>query len=84
MTRAPLLFEVPPATDAVRCRRCPAIVYWILTRKGKKMPVDCHAGAGCESPTRDRPGRGIAHHIDCVDAERFRRPRSPAVPERPR
>jgi len=73
MSRPPLLYYVPPGTPVKICDGCPARIYWIVTPKGKKMPVDCYAGAGCEVPTDQRPGRGVSHFITCPDADRFRR-----------
>lgn len=75
MTRPPFLFEVPPGADQVACKGCGAPVYWILTKKQKKMPVDCHAGAGCQTPTTERPGFGVSHFATCPQAAQFRSPR---------
>lgn len=80
--RSPLFFEVPPDTELATCNGCNAPVYWILTKKKKKMPVDCHAGEGCVPPTTERPGRGLSHFATCPKADRFRQPRPPAGDER--
>lgn len=75
MIRPPLLFEVPAGTDQVACKGCGAPVYWILTKNKKHMQVDCHAGAGCQTPTSERPGSGVSHFATCPKAEAFRTPR---------
>ena len=73
--RAPTLFEVPPDTDEVPCKgpTCKKTVFWIKTKKGFWMAVDCHAGAGCRPPALSTPGYGVAHWGTCADAEYFRR-----------
>lgn len=72
--RAPHLFEVPNDTDEVRCTgpTCGKTVFWIRTKKGKRMAIDCHAGAGCLPPTLLSPGYGVAHWGTCADADYFR------------
>lgn len=72
MTRPPLLFDVPTETDQAACKWCGAPVYWILTRNKKKMPVDCHAGIGCQTPTSERVGRGVSHFATCPNVKRHR------------
>jgi hypothetical protein len=80
VTRPALLFDVPTETDQAACKWCGAPVYWILTRNKKKMPVDCHAGIGCQTPTTERVGRGVSHFATCPKAAQFRqRPTTPGA-----
>lgn len=65
-------FVVPRDTEASKCRGCGALVFWIVTAKGKKMPVDTRVDGGLE-PLRDRDGRGLSHFATCPKADRFRR-----------
>ena len=79
----PQLLEVPADTPAATCRgpHCGAEIYWIRTRKGKPMPVDCHAKIeGCRPPALTSPGYGVAHWATCRDFEYFRRRPSPPAP----
>lgn len=58
--RPPLLFQIPPGTPASRCRSCSATVFWIVTPRGRKMPLD---------------GDGTSHFVSCPQAAQHRRPR---------
>jgi len=80
MSRPRLFYYVPPATPVKTCDGCPARIYWITTPKGKRMPIDCHAGEGCQPPTDERPGSGVPHFVTCPAANRFRkRPTTPGA-----
>lgn len=67
-------FLVPRDSQPSRCRGCGAVVYWITTPRGKKMPVDTRAEGGL-TPLPDRDGRGVSHFATCPNAEAFRRRR---------
>ena len=54
----PILFEIPKETPAALCSGCKATIYWIITRKGKKMPVNPD---------------GTSHFSNCPQAQTFRR-----------
>lgn len=56
----PTVYEIPPDARQQRCKspRCQAVIVWIDTPKGKKMPVTV--------------ATGYSHFVDCLDADRFR------------
>jgi hypothetical protein len=56
-------FPVPAGTKRSSCRTCSAPVFWIVTPRGKRMPVD--------------PG-GVSHFETCAQADEHRRPTSSA------
>lgn len=56
-----LTFDVPPDADRGTCRSCGRPVAWIITAKGKKMPVDL--------------GSGESHFATCPEAAKWRKPR---------
>ncbi len=55
-----VLFEIPAGTTPSACRGCGADVYWIITKTGKRMPVN---------------GDGTSHFSSCPMAGAFRRKR---------
>jgi hypothetical protein len=57
-----VLFDIPAGTAASTCRGCGADVYWIITKAGKRMPVD---------------GDGTSHFATCPMSGEFRRKREP-------
>lgn len=61
-------FAIPAGTPEASCRGCGAAIFWIVTAKGKRMPV--------------RPD-GRSHFADCPAASRFRRPKPKTPPETP-
>lgn len=58
--RAPLRFLIPPGTPERQCRSCKAPVFWIVTARDRKMPVDHD---------------GTSHFATCPNAAKHRRPR---------
>lgn len=58
--RETLRFDVRPGTPASSCRSCGATVFWIVTPRGRKMPVD---------------GDGTSHFASCPHAAEHRRAR---------
>jgi len=56
-----LTFDIPEDAQPSKCRGCGETVYWIITRNGKRMPVDPD---------------GTSHFATCPSAERYRRPKS--------
>lgn len=76
--KKPTLWEVPPDTPAATCSgpNCRKEVYWVRTKAGRNMPVDCAAGAGCQPPSVQRPGYVVAHWVTCQDREYFNRQRA--------
>ncbi len=49
------------AVRAVPCRSCPALVYWVITTSGKRMPIDAEPTAdGNVTVQRDETGTPIA------------------------
>lgn len=52
-----LTYPIPEGTRPVPCRGCNAAIYWVLTEKGKRMPVDPD---------------GTPHWATCPAAKRFR------------
>lgn len=53
-----VLFEIPKGTPPASCRGCKASVYWIVTKAGKRMPVDAD---------------GTCHFATCPMAGKFRK-----------
>lgn len=58
--RQVLRFPIPPSAPAKACSTCRASVYWILTPRGRRMPVNPD---------------GTSHFATCVHAAAHRRPR---------
>lgn len=56
--KPPLVFEIPEGTPAATCGSCRAIIRWIVTPKGARMPVDLD---------------GVSHFVTCVHADAHRR-----------
>ncbi len=52
-------FDIPPDTDRGSCRSCGEPIAWIVTAKGKKMPV--------EIATNE------SHFARCPQAQKWRR-----------
>lgn len=71
--RAVKFLTVPPGTKAKPCRgpTCTAVLYWIETERGRRMPVDCAVDGG-RAPTATEAGQGVSHFATCRDADRFR------------
>lgn len=65
-------FEVPPNARPGQCRSCKAVIYWIETAAGRKMPVDCEVDGAFE-PRVDEAGRGVSHFSVCPDANQWRK-----------
>lgn len=42
--RSKVTFPVPPGAPHVACRSCGAPAVWIVTAKGKRMPVNADTG----------------------------------------
>jgi hypothetical protein len=85
-------FDVPAGTAEADCERCDADgLYWILTKKGKRMLVDC-AVTGAQRPFTEAQlvergpfptdainanGRGVSHFATCPHAAHFSRRAKP-------
>lgn len=76
-SRPPVFYEVPAATPVRSCsdRSCGASIYFVLTPKGARMPVDVDIEGGA-APTATEPGRGVSHYGTCPGAAHFSRRRS--------
>ena len=61
MTRAPVTFEIPASADRGVCRSCGAEIAWVITKAGRKMPV--------ELATKE------SHFAHCSFAAQHRKPR---------
>lgn len=72
--KTPQWYDVPANTRPSECNapKCKAVMYWITTPRGAKMPIDCDEPGGYE-PTSVHDGRGVAHWGTCADPEYFRR-----------
>jgi len=68
-------FTVPPGTHPSQCRDCPRPIYWIETKTGAKMPVDCNADARSWPPSATDAGSGLSHFATCPSAAKFRKGR---------
>lgn len=62
-------FSIPPQ----RCSGCGALVRWVRTGSGKRMPVDAET-AKPDDEVFDAT-RHMSHFATCKDASKFRRPR---------
>lgn len=57
--------------NVTNCRSCNERMVWLVTSKGKKMPVDAETvEAGDEEFD---PKRHTSHFATCPDAEKFRK-----------
>lgn len=63
-----------------RCKECGAEIYFLTTKKGKKIPVD--ADSMTEEDVQDiktgnkrlfRYGDHVAHFLTCTDPDKFRK-----------
>lgn len=53
-----------PDQASARCRSCSALICWVRTPHGKRMPIDPD---------------GTSHFATCPQADAWRRPRTPAT-----
>jgi hypothetical protein len=51
-------FEIPEGTKPSICRGCGSEIFWIVTKNGKRMPVNAD---------------GTSHFSSCPDADKFRK-----------
>lgn len=72
--RSAQFFAVPAATSPGQCRSCKAVVFWIETGSGKKMPIDCDVDGGAE-PSARSGGQGVSHFVTCPDRDTWRKSR---------
>lgn len=80
---ATLTFRVPDGTPVRQCARCPQLIAFVPTSKGKLMPVNVPEGhpideVGVAEPRRIIHGefRGESHYATCPHTQDFRRPRT--------
>jgi len=69
-------YNVPAGTREAECRGCGEAVYWIITPKGSKLPVDCDSVVGAYAPSGafgdgQHEGRGVSHFQTCIKAADF-------------
>ena len=57
-------FAIPPSAPIKACRSCGEPVVWIITKTGKRMPVQATGTT-----------RGESHFAHCAQAELWRGPR---------
>lgn len=53
-----MVFDIPDGTQEKKCKGCGAVIYWILTKNKKRMPVDPD---------------GTSHFATCPAAGKFRK-----------
>ncbi len=70
----PALLTIPMRTRLARCASCKADIYWIVMPSGKMAPISVDPALHPKSvaPTRDGPGYGINHFINCPSAAAHR------------
>jgi hypothetical protein len=80
MTQGPF-FPVGAHLQAAKCKSCEKPIYWIRTKAGRHMPVDCDVEGG-QKPFVPVPGDGepqngigVSHFATCPNAAQYRRPR---------
>lgn len=59
--------------EVKKCRSCDAAVVWLVTDRGKSMPVDAETVA-VDDTTFD-PRKHRSHFATCPDANQHRKPR---------
>lgn len=79
--KTPAFYEIPAGAKPTGCRGkdCTISVYWGKTPAGRPIPLSCER-EGSQHPTAVAPGRGVSHHIDCPNADDFRRDRKAKRP----
>ena len=55
-------WDIPADAEPKPCKGCGEEIYWIVTRRGKNMPVNPD---------------GISHFETCSEADNFRKPKGP-------
>ena len=68
---AVLRFDIPATVTPGSCSSCRAPIVWIITKAGKRMPVDW------DSSTVELDGvrRGVSHFSTCPQADAHRKSR---------
>lgn len=66
-------YVVPAQSRQKHCAgaTCSKMVYWILTPKGARMPIDVQHCDQCYPPTPSKDGMGVSHYKTCPDANNF-------------
>ncbi len=60
---------------STECRSCGAIIMWMRTKSGKRMPVN-YGSIPLNDPGVFDPERGhISHFATCPNADKHRKPR---------
>jgi hypothetical protein len=79
-SRPPTWYDVPVAARFTTCE-CGKRMYWIITQRGKSMPIDCDVEGGRRPNVQMRqdgegneliPGRGVPHFGTCPTWEKRR------------
>lgn len=86
--REPQFVIVPAGARPAHCSSCGAEIYWVITGKGRRMPVDCNVPGGqvpfgrtaigaeqLDGPDAILDGKGISHFATCPQAAQHRKPR---------
>jgi hypothetical protein len=70
----PIFYAIPVGTPAAVCKNadCRNPIYYVLTGKGARMPVDAEVEGG-KPPTKMLPGQGVPHWGTCVGAKDFKK-----------
>ena len=71
----PAIMHVPAGATGFRCRFCEATVFFVITPRGRRMPVNCDVEGG-RRPTATDHGSGATHFADCPGADAARSPRT--------
>lgn len=79
--KTPELIQIPAGAGSKLCE-CGARIWWVV-HNGKRVPVSCPTtlqtktmgvlAIASRQPTRDGPGHGINHYIDCAKRAKFGR-----------
>lgn len=77
--RPPVFFNVPPNATWSECS-CGKRQYWIRSKHGKRMSIDCDVEGGLLPTMTGGPdgtqaviGHGVAHFATCPHADRYRK-----------
>ena len=65
-----MTFAIPHTVTPTTCASCRAPIAWVVTAKGKRMPVNWPARADA-----DGVRRGESHFATCPEADAWRKPR---------
>lgn len=76
------LFAIPPGTQRVKCEKCPAMIYFVMSANMKPMPLSTepelktkfgYVATAAKNPSSEEEGFGFSHFSNCPAAVTFRK-----------